>query len=462
MRILFATFVAVLFACPAFAGGLGSTVNISTTTSEVYSDRITEVELLGVGTHVFSDPYTAPELSQQSAALATALTALGLPMGTTATAQGTSPIDTDDVSDEVVMSNYNPNDNPDYVVGDPDNYLTWIAVGPEDVNVFVTHTTTHYTFHRMTAELDSPCEAGSYSANGQEPCSPCPQGYAQPSTGATACTPCAPGTFASTMGQTICSSCGPGTFELDSGSAVCDACPGGQASPCNDNGVCSDGPTGNGTCTCNVGYTGTACENGPPTTTTTTSTTSTTLPSGACAEVPEAGCVVASVAGLQIQAGADPAKNKLKWKLGGGSLPVDYASLGDPAASTSWTLCIYDSSAAVPFLVGSLTVGPSAPWTGKDPKGWKYKDKTAGQDGVAGVSLKTGVAGKSKAQLKAGGSGLPVPSAFDTTKFFDQGPAVTVQLVKDGGPGGELCWTSEFGEADTKLNIPGKFKATAK
>eukprot|EP01065_Artemidia_motanka_P005365 TRINITY_DN1259_c15_g1_i1.p1 TRINITY_DN1259_c15_g1~~TRINITY_DN1259_c15_g1_i1.p1 ORF type:complete len:6161 (+),score=1442.86 TRINITY_DN1259_c15_g1_i1:2253-18485(+) len=37
-------------------------------------------------------------------------------------------------------------------------------------------------------------------------------------------------------------------------------CPGGYATPCNNRGTCAQGPEQNGTCTCNVGYAGLACE----------------------------------------------------------------------------------------------------------------------------------------------------------------------------------------------------------
>ncbi|XP_042746083.1 stabilin-2 [Lagopus leucura] len=40
----------------------------------------------------------------------------------------------------------------------------------------------------------------------------------------------------------------------------CTACPGGAASPCNGRGHCSQGWNGNGTCTCQKGFAGTACE----------------------------------------------------------------------------------------------------------------------------------------------------------------------------------------------------------
>uniref|UniRef100_A0A3Q3IUB1 Stabilin 2 n=1 Tax=Monopterus albus TaxID=43700 RepID=A0A3Q3IUB1_MONAL len=40
----------------------------------------------------------------------------------------------------------------------------------------------------------------------------------------------------------------------------CLACPGGSGSPCSDHGKCDDGQLGNGTCTCEAGFRGVACE----------------------------------------------------------------------------------------------------------------------------------------------------------------------------------------------------------
>jgi hypothetical protein len=306
----------------------------------------------------------------------------------------------------------------------------------------------------------SPCSAGNYSLAGATACTPCDAGTFS-SAGSAVCTQCSPGTFNPFPGQPSCIDCGPGTYEPSPGSIGCDECPGGQATPCNGNGVCSDGPSGTGTCACNVGYTGFACENGPGGSTT-TSTTSTTL-AGACAAVPETGCVVATKAGLQISKNTEtPDKSRIKWKLGGGSLAVSQTDLGDPLTTTSWTLCIYDSSAGVSYLAGSLTVDPNAAWASNDPKGWKYKDKTGAEDGVTGVSLKTGDATKTKAQLKGAGASLVLPDAYDLANYFDQDTTVTVQLVKNGGPGASLCYTSEFDAADTKTNSAAVFKATAK
>ncbi|XP_078138357.1 stabilin-2-like [Centroberyx gerrardi] len=53
--------------------------------------------------------------------------------------------------------------------------------------------------------------------------------------------------------------CCPGYWGPD-----CIECPEHANSPCSNNGVCSDGMGGNGTCSCKVGYAGTACEDCAP------------------------------------------------------------------------------------------------------------------------------------------------------------------------------------------------------
>uniref|UniRef100_A0A3Q3QBM3 Uncharacterized protein n=1 Tax=Monopterus albus TaxID=43700 RepID=A0A3Q3QBM3_MONAL len=54
-------------------------------------------------------------------------------------------------------------------------------------------------------------------------------------------------------------SCCPGFWGLD-----CIECPDRADKPCSNRGVCSDGLGGNGTCTCQVGFAGTACEDCAP------------------------------------------------------------------------------------------------------------------------------------------------------------------------------------------------------
>lgn len=158
IRIPTTVLTSLLLVSPAFAVG-NSNVNVDITTSTIESDRVAEVEVTGDTVYVFPDPYTAPELSDVNAAVDTALVALGYPAGS-GSIQQTLSIGTDSVFAEVVTSNYNPIDDPTFVIGDPEDYSTWIAIGPEDVNVQVVQTTTNYEFFRVVVSVGSPCGDG--------------------------------------------------------------------------------------------------------------------------------------------------------------------------------------------------------------------------------------------------------------------------------------------------------------
>lgn len=153
---------ALLWVGPALADP--GNVNINVFTSQVFTDRITEVQVDGGGLHVFPDPHAAPELVPPDAAIAAALAALGYPAATAATVQSTAEIGADETFVEIVDASHNPIDDPTIVIGDPGDYLTWIAVSDVDVTVNVYQTTTTYTFHRLTIAIAASCGDGTVEA----------------------------------------------------------------------------------------------------------------------------------------------------------------------------------------------------------------------------------------------------------------------------------------------------------
>jgi hypothetical protein len=163
------------------------------------------------------------------------------------------------------------------------------------------------------------------------------------------------------------------------------------------------------------------------------------------------------MASVQIRKSDDPAKSQIKWKWGKGDL-YTHPSLGTPNTTTDYILCVYDSTSGADTHVTTVEVDASVLWVNKDPKGWSYKDKTGSQDGVQKIGLNPGSAGKTKAQLSAKGTLVPVPLPIVGGAYFDQDPRVTVQLVNSNG----ACWTSEFTSADTVKNTEAQFKALAK
>ena len=107
------------------------------------------------------------------------------------------------------------------------------------------------------------------------------------------------------------------------------------------------------------------------------------------------------------------------------------------------------------LMVGCTEFGRT-PWQDKNPKGFNYKDKAGTADGVQKGQLKTGAAGKPKAQIKAKGSNLPTPVPISASGFFDQDTTVTVQLVNDETA---TCLESVF--TSFKKNTGDQFKAKA-
>jgi uncharacterized delta-60 repeat protein len=104
-------------------------------------------------------------------------------------------------------------------------------------------------------------------------------------------------------------------------------------------------------------------------------------------------------------------------------------------------------------IAGWLDIAPSESWRDGDPRGWLYKDGDGLSDSVVKLSLRPGDDGYSRAELKTGRPGHTVaPSAFplpwDSSRFFDQDPDVTVQLVNSDG----FCLESQYGPSVTGRN----------
>jgi len=299
------------------------------------------------------------------------------------------------------------------------------------------------------------CTTGHYCPGGGTTAVTCQAGTYQDQTGQSTCKSCSAGSYQDQTGQTTCKSCPAGTFELSTGSSSCDECPGGAATPCNLNGTCSDGPTGNGTCSCNVGYTGTACDAcatgytgdgitctpiSTTTTTTSTTTTSTTLPPGPCPTKPLSACLGGEPGKSKLLVKSKgPGKDQIKWKLAKGDATAK-ADFGDPVTdAAAYRFCLYDLDGLLfeAQVDGLGTCGGTPCWQGNG-SGFVYKNKAGNDYGVAGAKLKAGDAGKSQVQVKARGLALvPPPMPLPTD-------GVMAQLSAEDDAG-MRCWESYFG-----------------
>lgn len=181
------------------------------------------------------------------------------------------------------------------------------------------------------------------------------------------------------------------------------------------------------------------------------------VPAG-CGAAPAPGCrqQLASDRGtLALGDASNDAKDRLAWSWVDGAATTT-ADFGDPTASTSYRLCVWDATAGTPRLVASTgiaaggTCGDASCWRATRT-GFRYKDRSAAAEGVRQLVLKAGSAGRSKIQLRAQGTALALPSLP-----LVQGPAATVQLRASTG----ACWEATYG-APARRNDGAEFKDRA-
>jgi hypothetical protein len=155
---------------------------------------------------------------------------------------------------------------------------------------------------------------------------------------------------------------------------------------------------------------------------------------------PSNNCTSAIKAILKIKDFTDGAKDSVRflWK-GGPSLVAD---MGDPTQTTRYELCIYDNRG----IQMAMGVPPGALWSSigspSSPKGFKYKDISAANDGVK--LIKTKGSSLDKAQVKVVAKGDQQP---DTESLPLQYP-ITAQVYASDG----MCWEAQFGQSEIKKN----------
>jgi hypothetical protein len=169
----------------------------------------------------------------------------------------------------------------------------------------------------------------------------------------------------------------------------------------------------------------------------------------------ESSCFTSPLTRFKLTHDDDPARSKLQWQWLKGDA-YGQADLGNPALTTDYALCVYDMNASVPSLATALALPAGTPgWSDRSPDGWKFAEKEGIYDGYRKMDLRTGIAGKSRVKLKAGGAALPLPGPVGA-EYFNQDPSVVVQLLASDGS----CWTSEFPVGSTSRNSASSFNAT--
>jgi hypothetical protein len=148
---------------------------------------------------------------------------------------------------------------------------------------------------------------------------------------------------------------------------------------------------------------------------------------GACPAAPAPGCHAPGRASLSLSADPD---QQLAWSWSQGNAPP--SEFGDPSQGTLMALCVYDEGGlALQALAGSGLCGSKPCWKTQS-RGFSFKDKTGGENGITSLKLKGG--DKASISLRGAGSQLDLPLPLATAT------GVRAQLVSSDA----ACFESVF------------------
>jgi hypothetical protein len=135
----------------------------------------------------------------------------------------------------------------------------------------------------------------------------------------------------------------------------------------------------------------------------------------------------------------DPTKNRISWTWGKGPGQLEQ-ELGNPVSTTDYELCVYDAYGLVTRMVPAPhggTCGSKPCWSSRGTT-FKYLDRDATQDGIVGMTLKSGRADKqSSIRVKGKGTNVPMPTLPLVLP-------VTVQMVNSD----DTCFSNFFSKAN--------------
>jgi cysteine-rich repeat protein len=182
---------------------------------------------------------------------------------------------------------------------------------------------------------------------------------------------------------------------------------------------------------------------------------------GGCTAVPRPDCVSSSDPSrgqLQFKNKEKDAGDRVLWKLFRGGA-VSEQELGDPQNDTSdHALCLWDESDEDPRLVFRATAPAGGSCNGVDC--WKqvgpitlYKDPERTPEGIKGIVVRAGSAGRSQVSLKGKGETLG-DRPLGTPVLPLELPARAQFQIRGGA-----CWETRYTEASVKTNDESKFKA---
>lgn len=227
--------------------------------------------------------------------------------------------------------------------------------------------------------------------------------------------------------------------------------PANEGKACNDGNDCTTGDVcQSGSCVGSALPDGTACSDGNP------CTNPDQCISGACVggSQPRAGCKKPLQAGASSLRLHDPitGNSTLRWQWGSGAT-TSVADLGDPRATTDYSLCLYDSSGSTPALVWQRSLAPGGLCSAKKScwartaRGFRFRSPDGRQAGVTSLRLNSGTAGTASITLRAATANLALPSLP-----LQQNPEVVFQLANESS-----CWEARY--STNTRNLATEFRA---
>ncbi|MDG2304417.1 MAG: hypothetical protein P8R42_07130 [Candidatus Binatia bacterium] len=180
--------------------------------------------------------------------------------------------------------------------------------------------------------------------------------------------------------------------------------------------------------------------------------------SAACPAVPLAGCRMPSKSFLMLadkEADGPGPKDKLLWKYLKGPAETQ-AAFGEPDFDTDYTLCVYDDFglAIEAEVAGAGSCNGKPCWKAIGTKGYKFKDKATGQDGIFSILMKGDPANpKTKILVTGKDAGLPFVAG---NPLLGAGGPIAVRLSNSTTSN---CWGADFPPESVKKNSEEIFKA---
>jgi poly(3-hydroxybutyrate) depolymerase len=170
-----------------------------------------------------------------------------------------------------------------------------------------------------------------------------------------------------------------------------------------------------------------------------------------CAAAPIASCrrpAHALAAQLQLHNVTPDAKDRLLWKWTHGAA-TSRADFGNPVATTSYALCLYDGIDALLASFAAPAAGTchGRPCWKANARGYRYVDTDATPSGLRQIVLASGAGGKAHVAVKGQGANLALP-ALPISHL-----PITVQLVSGDG----ACFEATY--ATTLRNQADQLKA---